>query len=86
MRLSELNNKEIIDVDHGERIGMVGQTDLLICEDTGTIEAFIYQPSSIFSRGKKRQETVTIPWRSVCKVGPEMIIVQLKQREGELGT
>lgn len=64
MRLSELNNKEIIDVDHGERIGLVGQTELLICEDTGAIEAFIYQPSSIFSRGKKRQDTITIPWRS----------------------
>jgi YlmC/YmxH family sporulation protein len=81
LRLSELNSKEIIDVDHGERLGLVGQADFLICENTGNIEALIYQPSSFLGMGKKKQETISIPWSSVCKIGPEMMIVQLKQRE-----
>lgn len=86
MRLSELNSKEIIDMDRGERLGLVGQTDFLICENTGKIEALLYKPSSFLGLGKKGQESFPIPWQAVCKIGPEMIIVQLKERQMERGS
>lgn len=47
MRLSELSGKEIIDLDHGERMGMLGGSDLLIDETTGSIESIIF-PAKIF--------------------------------------
>ncbi|EGL81932.1 sporulation protein, YlmC/YmxH family [Caldalkalibacillus thermarum TA2.A1] len=79
MRLSELNSKEIIDVDNGERLGMVGQTDLVICETTGSIESLLLPSASFLGLGKKRTELV-IPWRAVRKIGPEMMIVELRER------
>jgi YlmC/YmxH family sporulation protein len=78
MRYSELGSKEIIDVDHGERMGMLGSADFLIDEQSGTIESIILPSGGFLGLGKK-QEEVVIPWRSIRKVGPEMIIVELKQ-------
>jgi YlmC/YmxH family sporulation protein len=80
MRLSQLSGKEIIDLENGERMGMVGQADLLINEHTGTIESMILPSSSFLGLGKKRDEIV-IPWQSIRKVGPEMMIIELRQRE-----
>lgn len=79
MRLSEMSGKEIIDLDHGERLGMVGQSDLVINENTGVIESMILPSSSFLSIGKKREEII-IPWMAIRKIGPEMIIIELKQR------
>lgn len=72
-------------MDRGERLGLVGQTDLLICKDTGKIEALLYRPASFLGLGKKGQESFSIPWQAVCKIGPEMIIVQLKGQKAEQG-
>jgi YlmC/YmxH family sporulation protein len=79
MRLSQLSGKEIIDIENGERMGMVGQADLLINENTGTIESMILPSSSFLGMGKKRDEIV-IPWQSIRKIGPEMLIIELRQR------
>ncbi|MDQ0337313.1 YlmC/YmxH family sporulation protein [Caldalkalibacillus uzonensis] len=79
VRLSELSGKEIIDVDNGERLGLVGQTDLVICETTGSIHSLLLPTASFLGLGKKRAEVV-IPWQAVRKIGPEMMIVELRQR------
>jgi YlmC/YmxH family sporulation protein len=79
MRLSQLSGKEIIDIENGERMGMVGQADLLINENTGTIESMILPSGSFLGMGKKRDEIV-IPWQSIRKIGPEMLIIELRQR------
>ncbi|GAA0365819.1 YlmC/YmxH family sporulation protein [Bacillus horti] len=79
MRLSELSGKELIDLNNGERLGLVGQADLTIHEHTGSIESMILPSSSFLSIGKKREEIV-IPWRAIRKVGPEMIIIELREQ------
>jgi YlmC/YmxH family sporulation protein len=79
MRLSQLSGKEIIDLENGERMGMVGQTDLLINELTGTIESMVLPASTFLGMGKKREEIV-IPWHSIRKIGPEMMIIEMRQR------
>jgi YlmC/YmxH family sporulation protein len=79
MRLSQLSGKEIIDLENGERIGMVGQTDLLIHEHSGVIEAMLLPATSFLGMGRKR-EAIEIPWRAIRKIGPEMMIVELRQR------
>jgi YlmC/YmxH family sporulation protein len=80
MRLSQLSGKEIIDLEHGERMGLVGQADLVINEHTGAIESMILPTGSLLNMRKKR-ETIVIPWRSIKKIGPEMMIVELGQKE-----
>ncbi len=78
MRLSELSGKEIIDLDHGERMGMLGGSDLLIDETTGSIESIIFPAKNFLGLGKKKGE-VLIPWQAIRKIGPEMMIVELRQ-------
>lgn len=76
MRLSEISSKEIVDYQKGERLGVLGQTDLLINEETGEITAFMIPTSRWFQFGKKEQ-VVTVYWRQIKKIGEDMIIIDV---------
>jgi len=76
MRLSEISGKEIIDYQRGERLGVLGQTDLLINEETGQIEAFIIPTMKWFGFGKKEKEVI-VYWNQIKKIGQDMIIIDL---------
>ena len=77
MRLSEMSNKEIIDYDKGERLGVLGQTDLLIDEKTGQIEAFVIPTLKWFGLGRRDKE-VTVYWKQIKKIGQDMIIIEVE--------
>ncbi|MCF6093179.1 YlmC/YmxH family sporulation protein [Microaerobacter geothermalis] len=79
MRFSEFSGKEIINLDNGERIGVIGQTDLMVDPGTGKVEAIILPGVSLFGLGKKKEDII-IPWQAIRKIGPEMIIVELSAR------
>lgn len=79
MRLSEISGKEIVDFVKGERLGILGQTDLLIDEDTGQIEAFIIPTGKWFGFGKKDKE-IKVYWNQIKKIGTDMIIIDMKQK------
>ncbi len=78
MRLSELSGKEIIGLDNGERMGVVGDSDLEINPATGEILSIIMPGGSLFGFGK-RKEDIVIPWNSIVKIGPDMMIIQLNK-------
>jgi YlmC/YmxH family sporulation protein len=80
MRLSEISGKEIIDFQRGERLGVLGQTDLVIDEENGQIEAFIIPTMRWFGFGKKEKE-VTVYWDQIKKIGQDMIIIDLEHME-----
>jgi YlmC/YmxH family sporulation protein len=82
VRFSEFCQKEIIDLDNGERMGVLGQSDLLINPESGVVESVIIHGSSFLGLGKKRDE-VEIPWKAIRKIGPDMIIVELQERGKE---
>ncbi|AKF94610.1 YlmC/YmxH family sporulation protein [Brevibacillus laterosporus] len=77
MRLSEFSGKEIVDVDYGEKRGVVAQSDMEINPITGEIASIVVSNHSFFGIGKKKADTM-IPWRSIVQIGPDMIIVQLQ--------
>lgn len=79
MRFSQFGGKEIIDINSGERLGVIGHSDLLIDPYTGQIESILLPIGRFFS---KHKEEIVIPWRAVRKIGTEMVIVQLKERSG----
>ncbi|RKD24281.1 hypothetical protein BEP19_07720 [Ammoniphilus oxalaticus] len=79
MRFSKFSGKEVIDLDNGERMGALGHSDLVIDPETGQIESIILPGGSILGFRRRRNDVV-IPWRSIKKVGPDMIIVELKER------
>lgn len=73
IKLSELQRKEIIDVEKGIRLGHI--YDLSINPNTGVIEELI-----ILSRNRKRglfssTEEVVISWRQITKIGEDVILV-----------
>ncbi|RNB77378.1 YlmC/YmxH family sporulation protein [Brevibacillus panacihumi] len=82
MRLSELGGKEIIGLDTGERMGVIGDSDLVIDPQNGAIESILLSGGGFLGLGKKREDIV-IPWSSIIKIGPDMIIIQLKPLENQ---
>lgn len=79
MRFSEFCGKELIDIDNGERMGVLGQADLEIHPDSGEISSVILPGTSFLGWGKRKNDVV-IPWEAIRKVGPDMIIVELRER------
>lgn len=75
MRYKEISGKEIVNVIHGTRLGILGQTDLEINERTGQIEAFIIPNYKWFGLMKEGEET-KIRWSAIKKIGEDMIIVE----------
>ncbi|RDW19529.1 YlmC/YmxH family sporulation protein [Oceanobacillus arenosus] len=75
MRFKDISGKEIVNVIEGTRLGMLGQTDLEINEQTGQIEAFIIPNYKWFGLKKEGEET-KIRWQSIKKIGEDMIMVE----------
>lgn len=77
MRFSQFGGKEIIDLNSGERLGVIHQSDLLIDPVTGRIQSILLPIGRFWG---KQKEEIVIPWESIRKIGSEMVIVQLKER------
>ncbi|MFC4023102.1 YlmC/YmxH family sporulation protein [Oceanobacillus longus] len=75
MRFREMSDKEIINVNEGTRMGILGQTDLEIDEVTGQIESFIIPNYKWFGLVKEGEET-KIRWNSIKKIGEDMIMIE----------
>ena len=72
MRLSDLQNKDVVDVKTGEKIGNV--IDVLISEETGNIlNLIIYEKKGLLNI--IRGDEVTISWNQIKKIGIDVILV-----------
>ncbi len=79
MRLGELAGKEIININDGARLGVIGETDLAIDDETGQVMSIMLpRKGTMLSMFAEKQELI-IPWESIKKIGFEVIIVQLDQ-------
>ncbi|MCL1949611.1 MAG: YlmC/YmxH family sporulation protein [Turicibacter sp.] len=81
MLLSEIEEKDVINMVTGERIGFVAS--LQIDVNSGQIRAVTVQPTSkmlnFFSR---EEDSVYIPWDKIVKIGEDVIIVNVQERIG----
>lgn len=75
MRYKDISGKEIVNVRHGSRLGVLGQTDLEINEKTGQIESFIIPNYKWFGLKKEGEET-KVRWNSIKKIGEDMIMIE----------
>src|SRR5699024_8728367 len=83
MRYQDISGKEIIDINTGSRLGMLGQTDLQINEHTGQIEAIIIPDYKWF--GFKKEDTkISITWEMVRKIGKDIILVEYDEEKQAL--
>lgn len=74
MLLSEIGDKEIIDLTKGRLHGSFWDAEMLFDPQTGEIKAMIvpnFQGKSKFSAG---HEMVQLPWESIVKIGEDLII------------
>lgn len=78
MRLSELGNKEVVNLNNGERLGLLVDADIIFDSGTGKIVSIVVPERKIalkilgFDSGG-----MEIPWSSIRKIGYDMIIVEL---------
>ncbi|GAB3067027.1 YlmC/YmxH family sporulation protein [Virgibacillus ainsalahensis] len=77
MRYKDISGKEIVNINQGTRLGILGQTDLEINEKTGQIESFVIPNYKWFGL-KKEGEEKKIHWKSIRKIGDDMIMVELE--------
>lgn len=76
MRLSDLQNKDIVNVIDGRNVGNI--IDVKIDEDTGNIVSFIIEPSkNFFSFLNRGSNDTEIDWNSITKIGEDVILVKL---------
>ncbi|MBT9175992.1 MAG: hypothetical protein DDT20_00294 [Firmicutes bacterium] len=79
MRFSELADKEIINTHDGSRLGLLGDSDLVVNARTGKILSVVIVRRSFLGLVKGGHE-ITLSWHSVKKVGQDMIIIDVGRR------
>ena len=73
MRLSEIQNKDVINLNTGMKIGNI--IDIKINSESGKIESFILERkkfSSIFNSN----DEIEIYWTQINKIGEDVILVE----------
>jgi YlmC/YmxH family sporulation protein len=73
--MSELGSKEIVNLLTGERLGLVGEGDLVIDEAGGGQIVELVLPARRGLWGVRAG--AAIPWSSVRRIGPEVVLVEL---------
>ena len=71
--LTELKNKEVINITTGKRLGYVSDIELDIC-DARLVSIIIPGESGLFSKAP----CIKIPWACIEHIGEDLIIVKMK--------
>ena len=77
MRASELEGKEVINIDSGERYGVIKKSELLVNINTGTVESLVLLKTGW---GGREVAVKTIPWQCIKKISEELILFE--ERDG----
>ena len=86
MLLSELAEKELIQVKDGARYGKLADTELLFNPENGKIEGFeVFQKTgSIFQGNKSNKKKEFIAWNEIILIGKDRIL--FNEANNETGT
>lgn len=77
MRLSDLGDKEIVNLSNGSRHGQLANAELLFDERIGKIKAILVQDyrGRVGFMGSK--DFLQIPWNCIRKIGEDIIIFEI---------
>ena len=84
MRLSEIGNKEIVDLSKGSRHGQLWDAEMLFDQEKGTIKAVLV-PGEIQNKRflrSSQEQWQHLPWGSIVTIGDDMIIFKSEESEG----
>jgi YlmC/YmxH family sporulation protein len=73
VRVSDLRDRDVININDGKRLGIIGDVDLDL--ENGTIRAVILPGPGGFMGVIGRKNDLFIPWEKVKKVGIDTILV-----------
>lgn len=73
MRLSEIQNKDIINISTGENIGNI--IDVIVDSTSGKINSFIIEKKKFSSLFLSNNES-EISWEQINKIGEDVILVE----------
>jgi YlmC/YmxH family sporulation protein len=78
MRLSELGEKEVVNLNNGGRLGVLADSDLVIDEGSGKIISLLVPDHRLsFKLFGVEKNAMEISWDAIRKIGYDMIIVEL---------
>lgn len=72
MRLSDLQNKDIVNIKEGKRVGKI--IDVLI-DEQGNMKALIIQRLKIFNLTSGTE--LEVKWNQIKKIGADVILVDI---------
>ncbi len=83
MTLAELRQKDVINTRDGRSLGKVVDIEFCLCD--GRITAIVVpgglRPFSVMRFGhmlRGEQEVIVIPWEMICKIGDDVILVDVE--------
>lgn len=76
MKFTQLQCKEVICVSDGRRLGYV--EDVIVEVPEGTINAILVPGPCRWLGMAGHLDDYVIPWRCICRIGPDAILVDLK--------
>ena len=79
VKFTELQCKEVICLSDGRRLGFV--TDVLVEMPEGKICAIVVPGPCRVLGVAGRQDDYVIPWRCIRRIGPDIVLVDIKPDE-----
>lgn len=73
MRINELRDRDVVNVNDGKRLGVINDLDIDI--ENGNIKAIIVPGAGGFIGVLGRKQDLTIPWGKIVKIGVDTILV-----------
>ncbi len=74
MNLSDLQNKDIINIKDGKKVGAI--IDVVI-DQSGNLEALIVQKSKLLASIFPGKEEFRVKWSQIKKIGEDVILVDV---------
>ncbi|QAT62076.1 YlmC/YmxH family sporulation protein [Acidilutibacter cellobiosedens] len=76
LRLSDMRQKEVVNIDNGTRIGLI--YDFEIDLNSGDVSAIIIPGEGKILNFFGKSQDLIIPWENIIKIGTDIILVDLK--------
>lgn len=77
MMLTELGGKEIVNLNNGERLGIIADSDIVVDEKTGEIITLLIPERKLQFKIFGGNYDMEIPWETIRKIGNDMVIIEL---------
>ncbi|HHU75588.1 MAG TPA: YlmC/YmxH family sporulation protein [Firmicutes bacterium] len=75
MRINDLRDRDVVNVNDGKRLGIIHDLDIDI--ESGNIKAIIIPGGGGLMGVLGRRQDLVIPWVKIVKVGVDTILVDL---------